>query len=73
MGFFFVITFKLMEKGRTKMNKSRVFIIALAIVFAVDGMAYADLNDGLVAYYPFNGNADDESGNGNHGTVYGAV
>ncbi len=23
------------------------------------------LNDGLVAYYPFNGNADDESGNGN--------
>ena len=45
----------------------------MAIVFAVDGMAYADLNDGLVAYYPFNGNADDESGNGNHGTVYGAV
>jgi len=30
------------------------------------------LNDGLVAYYPFNGNANDESGNGNNGTVYGA-
>jgi hypothetical protein len=28
--------------------------------------------DGLVAYYPFNGNANDESGNGNNGTVYGA-
>lgn len=28
---------------------------------------------GLVAYYPFNGNANDESGNGNHGTVVGAV
>ncbi len=27
---------------------------------------------GLVAYYPFNGNANDESGNGNHGTVKGA-
>ena len=26
----------------------------------------------LVAYYPFNGNATDESGNGNNGTVYGA-
>ena len=26
--------------------------------------------DGLVAYYPFNGNANDESGNGNNGTVY---
>lgn len=28
---------------------------------------------GLVAYYPFNGNADDESGNGNNGTVIGAT
>lgn len=27
----------------------------------------------LVAYYPFNGNANDESGNGNDGTVYGAT
>ncbi len=25
-----------------------------------------------VAYYPFNGNANDESGNGNNGTVDGA-
>ncbi len=25
--------------------------------------------EGLVAYYPFNGNANDESGNGNHGTM----
>jgi hypothetical protein len=31
-----------------------------------------DLDKGLVAYYPFNGNANDESGNGNDGTVYGA-
>ena len=29
--------------------------------------------DGLVAYYPFNGNANDESGNGNHGTINGAT
>jgi len=27
----------------------------------------------LVAYYPFNGNANDESGNGNNGTVEGAT
>ncbi len=27
---------------------------------------------GLVGWWPFNGNANDESGNGNHGTVYGA-
>ena len=29
--------------------------------------------EGLVAYYPFNGNANDESGNGNQGTVNGAT
>ena len=28
---------------------------------------------GLVAWYPFDGNASDMSGNGNHGTVYGAT
>ena len=31
------------------------------------------LNDGLVAYYPFNGNANDSSGNGNHGIEHGGV
>ena len=31
------------------------------------------LTDGLVAYYPFNGNANDESGMGNHGSVIGNV
>ena len=29
--------------------------------------------NGLVAWYPFNGNANDESGNGNHGVVNGAT
>ena len=33
----------------------------------------ADLDDGLVAHYPFDGNANDASGNGNHGTVSGAT
>ncbi|MGA1842466.1 MAG: LamG-like jellyroll fold domain-containing protein [bacterium] len=32
-----------------------------------------DLTNGLVAYYPFNGNAYDESGNGKHGIVYGST
>ena len=31
------------------------------------------LKEGLVAYYPFNGNANDESGNGNDGEVKGAT
>jgi hypothetical protein len=30
-------------------------------------------SNGLVAYYPFNGNANDASGNGNNGTVVGAT
>jgi len=30
-------------------------------------------SEGLVAWYPFNGNANDESENDNHGTVYGAT
>ena len=29
--------------------------------------------NGLVAWYPFNGNANDESGNKNHGTILGAT
>ncbi|MGY8925335.1 MAG: BspA family leucine-rich repeat surface protein, partial [Flavobacteriales bacterium] len=29
--------------------------------------------EGLIAYYPFNGNANDESGNGHNGTVNGAT
>ena len=32
-----------------------------------------DINSGLIAYYPFNGNANDASGNGNNGTVNGAT
>ena len=31
------------------------------------------LTNGLVGYWPFNGNANDESGNGNDGTVNGAM
>lgn len=33
----------------------------------------ADLSANLVAYYPFAGNANDASGNGHNGTVYGAT
>lgn|GEM_PF-683142 len=29
--------------------------------------------DGLMSWWPFNGNADDESGNGNHGSIIGVV
>jgi len=32
-----------------------------------------DLNSGLVAYYPFDGNANDKSGKENNGTAFGGV
>lgn len=48
-------------------------MLSIAVFVALTVVAQASLNDGLVAYYPFNGNANDESGNGNNGTVYGAT
>ncbi len=48
------------------------------VVWNADSTAIAwfeqdDISAGLVAYYPFNGNASDESGNGNDGIVNGAT
>jgi hypothetical protein len=34
--------------------------------------SFNPLSKSLVAYYPFNGNANDESGNRNHASVFGA-
>ncbi len=46
----------------------------LATIIVVPNVeAQTDLSDGLVACYPFNGNANDESGNGLNGTVTGAT
>ena len=58
------------------MLKNYVKLI-VAILFASNVMAqnipsYVP-KDGLVGWWPFNGNTNDESGNGNHGTVNGAT
>lgn len=55
------------------MKKCAVFSLVLGIFFSFIGLVYADLNDGLVAYYPFNGSAVDATGNGNDGMVYWAT
>jgi len=47
----------------------RQSIVAVGVVLLVT----AGLRANLVAYYPFNGNADDASGNGYHGIVTGAT
>ena len=41
--------------------------------FRVVEIPMGNLNNGLVAYYPFNGNANDMSGNGNNGVGYNGV
>ncbi|MDB4406021.1 hypothetical protein N9191_01835 [bacterium] len=51
----------------------KLFAHLMAVLFVSCGFSFGqDLNDGLVAYYPFNGNANDESGNGNHFTEEGS-
>ena len=56
---------------RIKLTLTLVLFIA-PIAKAQDLPSYIP-TDGLVAYYPFNGNANDESGNGHHATVNGAI
>jgi hypothetical protein len=59
-----------------KMKKSMFTAFALGLCLTANLMAqvpnYVPTN-GLVGYWPFNGNANDESGNGNNGTVNGAT
>ena len=50
--------------------KTKIQHVILAILL-ISGSGYADLSTGLVGYYPFNGNANDESGNGNNGYLGG--
>jgi hypothetical protein len=55
------------------MRKHYFLLLPVLIVcFSMQVSAQVNLQQGLVAYYPFNGNANDESGNGNNGAVYGA-
>ncbi len=53
--------------------KQIFFTTAIIIILLGNLYAQVNLDSGLVAYYPFNGNANDESGNGNDGTVLGAT
>ena len=47
--------------------------IALSLGMSAIPPTLADLDDGLVAHYEFEGNANDSSGHGNHGTEQGSV
>ncbi|MBI4647111.1 MAG: S-layer homology domain-containing protein, partial [Bacteroidia bacterium] len=53
--------------------KNFILSLKLALVGLSSAFAQGNLDSGLVAKYYFNGNANDESGNGNNGTVNGAT
>ena len=57
---------------KTRILLISVVALALSISFTISAQV-AIPSDGLVANYPFNGNADDVSGNGNNGLVFGAT
>jgi hypothetical protein len=46
-------------------------LLIVGVGLAVNGFAQSFLTNGLMAYYPFSGNANDESGNGNDGVLHG--
>lgn len=52
-------------------NIKKVFLLQLLLCFFVN--LFAQVNDGLIAFYPFAGNANDYSGNSNNGTLTGGV
>ena len=64
-----------MEHSKCRAWKvSRSFaLLAVSVGLAVHTHAQSFLTNGLVAYFPFNGNANDASGNEQNGTVSGAV
>ena len=64
-----------LEPNSKSMMKTKLtlFVAVIAVALFGVGCASSSLNTGLVAHYPFNGNAMDESGNGNHGEVKGAT
>ncbi|HXA44259.1 MAG TPA: immunoglobulin domain-containing protein [Candidatus Angelobacter sp.] len=51
----------------------RLAVLCLFGFLLANANAQSFLTNGLVAYYPFHGNANDASGNGNNGTNYGAT
>jgi hypothetical protein len=59
------------------MNFSKI-ILTLASIIGIASSSFAQIpnylpTNGLVGWWPFNGNANDESGNGNNGTVNDAA
>ena len=66
------------SNSKINMKSTIKFLTISVIVFVFTSNAFSQVPNyvpisGLVGYWPFNGNANDESGNGNNGTVNGAT
>lgn len=75
---FFLYRYELIQEGGVAMKpktflSSMLFCTLICFMVSFSPKVSADLSSGLVAYYPFNGNANDESGNGHNGTLYGST
>jgi hypothetical protein len=73
----------LISNNLSKLNKDNIMKLFLLLFTICTQSIFAqisenklhrstNINDGLVAFYPFNGNANDESGNGNNPTYIGS-
>ncbi len=55
------------------MKTKPLALLTLSLLPTLFTPTFADLNNGLVAYYPFDDTAKDYSGNKHHGTIIGNV
>ena len=53
--------------------KKNIKLSLMAFLFCLSQVAVANLTDDLLAHYPFDGNANDESGNSHNGVVNGVT
>ena len=56
-----------------KSNPKIVCVMLLYFLICFSFSAYASINNGLVGYYPLNGNANDSNNYGNNGTINSAT
>ena len=62
----------IINKRGTVVKNITIILIFVSPLLLVTGVQ-AGINDGLIAYYPFDGDTNDYSGNGNDGKVQNCV
>ena len=68
-----IVKAKILQRDTTICKGASITLAVDSSGFSPSSSWTSNLQTGLVAFYPFNGNANDESGNGNDGVVNGPV